>query len=288
MAKSVVPQNPACFYVYEMIVDGLVRYIGKGVGPRHREHLRLCRKIVRERAAGKKVKATHFYNRLIAVMKRGGQIETSIMTAGLREGDALDLERRMIAAAAPGELWNTLPGGNGFDSAFIKALWADPETRANYCRQSADNWRNPEFRARQIVQRNDPGHRKRMSAALTQALSDPEVREKMRVAKKKTWADEAYRQRRNEAARRRWQEPELKAKQSASQRKRFADDAQREATRVAQTKVMADPENRRRLSEASRKLWLDPDYRERQTATRRTRRNANRVHDVEMGGEVQS
>src|SRR6516162_4318183 len=93
-------------YVYAIIVDGIVRYIGKGSGNRKLAHMRLVRSIARRRAAGEHVRTSHFYNRLTKAWLEGAEIEEVVIVDGLTHGAAYAREIAEIAAAAQGQLWN--------------------------------------------------------------------------------------------------------------------------------------------------------------------------------------
>lgn len=268
MAKSSIQEIPAGFYVYKIVVDGIVRYIGKGSGSRAWEHLRLCRKIMRERSEGAKVRTTRFYNRLIFAIQSDVPIRVDIANASMTEADALSVEAEQIAAAPVGQLWNTLPGGIGFTSEFIKSLWDDPEYRAANGRRSASLWQEPAFRANQIAKRNAPSQRQHMSEVLTDALAAPAVKAKMRAAKKEGWRSPEYRKRRQDSLRKTWADPDVIAKQSASQRKRFEDISQRRAASERASIRMSDPEQRKTISDRLKALWSDPEYREMQMRVR--------------------
>jgi hypothetical protein len=238
MAEHPLTKGAPGFYVYQVLVDGEVRYVGKGCGERAREHERTARRIIDLRAAGRTVKTSRFYNRLAKAITSGAAVTVSIVGVWEDEGASIAAERATIAAAPKGQIWNTLPGGEGFDSAFVRALWKDPTYRAKKAKRSRDAWTEPEYRARQLEVRRSPDHRARASAALRTALADPVVRQKMSDRKREAMKD-----------------PEM--------RKRIGSNAESART----------PEKRSRDSERLKALWADPVWRakciERQAAGRK-------------------
>src|SRR5215217_1292762 len=98
-------------YVYEIRVDGVVRYIGKGRNGRMYSHM-----IEAQRTANKPgVKianlSPHFRKMLVSAIRRGAKIEEKIVTANLTADAAYAIERHMIGSLHknhPGQLWNTI------------------------------------------------------------------------------------------------------------------------------------------------------------------------------------
>lgn len=154
-------------YVYIILVDGVLRYVGKGTGDRIRHHLKLCRSIARRRAKGQKVVTTKFYNRLTKALNAGASIECEIVADRLTDQAAFELEIAMINGH--GGLWNKAPGGQGF---------------------SSEQWRDKKFR-KKMAQREQlkrtPEYRKRRSQINQELWDDPAMREKL-VAR--IWNDE--------------------------------------------------------------------------------------------------
>lgn len=107
-------------YVYAIVVDGNVRYIGKGSGKRsatagrYADHLRCMRRLIRHRAEGLPVPRSaqaHVTRQLAHAWLDGAAFEEMILGEGLTEQEAFDLEREMIASAPDGHLWNIGEGG---------------------------------------------------------------------------------------------------------------------------------------------------------------------------------
>lgn len=108
-------------YVYAILVDGAIRYIGKGSGKRLLEHMRIVRRIVRERAAGLVARVPMpLYERLVAAWLDGAQIEEIVIADGLSHHDAYRREQTEIRERSD-QLWNSYRG-RGYGPR--KAAWA--------------------------------------------------------------------------------------------------------------------------------------------------------------------
>src|SRR4249920_1262421 len=83
-------------FVYQIIVDGVVRYIGKGTGGRLANHMKKVRMIARRRAAGETITTTHFYNRLTKAWLAGSNIEFNVIADRLSDAEAFESERTEI------------------------------------------------------------------------------------------------------------------------------------------------------------------------------------------------
>jgi len=172
-------------YVYQIIVDGVVRYVGKGTGKRAISHIAIVRSIIRRRAAGETVKATHFQNRLAKAYRNGADIQIEIVASNMTDEAAFNLEVTQIAAHRG--LWNMTAGGDKPPRAvrrspeFIakvtvsnRAAWSDPALREQQSAQKKVHWLRPEYRE-----------------AFSKAARH-KSRAKSEAAKKR-WADPAFR-----------------------------------------------------------------------------------------------
>lgn len=216
-------------FVYAITVDGVARYVGKGSGGRIREHVLMMRKIARRRAAGQKVVASHFYNRLVKAFLGGANISWVVIEDGLSHADAFNRERLEIAAAPEGQLWNLREGGYG-GAIMSEALrlkisrsmllrYQRPGERAKITEHFKTMWADPEHRERHLralrKQRQDPVYRARLSVAIKDRCADPEVRERRRAAALKRWSNPEYQEKQRRAALATWANPERVKKQRA-------------------------------------------------------------------------
>jgi hypothetical protein len=97
-------------YVYALKVDGVVRYIGKGMDGRMSWHVAEARSINRRRDAGLPLKPKmKFHLPLAAAIRAGAKVTETKLAKGLTEAEAWRIEASKIAAIEarrPGQLWN--------------------------------------------------------------------------------------------------------------------------------------------------------------------------------------
>jgi hypothetical protein len=187
------------FYVYAVIVDNKIRYIGKGTGGRAYMHIRIARGIVRRRMAGETVSATPFYEKLTEVWLKGSDIQISILKNKLTDRKAYAVECELIAKQKASQLWNTWSGGLGSpkghkkseqqkhrSSESNKKTWSDEKLKQKHSKRCKVIWLNPEYR-------------RKTQAALKAAGQQPELRKKRSDAAKVRWANPEFREKMNRA-----------------------------------------------------------------------------------------
>lgn len=278
--------QPSDFYVYEILVDDIVRYIGKGRGDRLNEHVRTARRILRIRESGETFKTSRFYNRLAKAVKAKAKIEIRIVQSGLLEEDAYLAETSTISSIGLDRLWNVFPGGIGFRSEWIKSLWKNPEYREKSSARSRARWQDPEYREHYSNIRRQPEHKAHMSAALKKALSDPEVKKKMSQKKVEAFKDPEFKrafkekmkvcrtkpewkEKQSRSRKAKWADPEFRLAQSERYKKAWANPDHR-AKKIAQAKAQQTEESRKQESENMKRLWRNPEYRNKARAVRST------------------
>jgi hypothetical protein len=116
-------------YIYAIIVDGVVRYIGKGRNGRMYTHLIEARRT----SARCPADTTHLYPRmhrkLVETVRAGSQIIETVITSGLTDQAAYQLESRIIGEFhkfRAGQLWNTIDE-RFLDPRYLPDEWDDPE-----------------------------------------------------------------------------------------------------------------------------------------------------------------
>jgi hypothetical protein len=116
-------------YIYAIIVDGVVRYIGKGRNGRMYTHL-IEAKCTSARCPAE---TAHLYPRkhrkLVETVRAGSQIIETVITSGLTDRAAYRLESRMIGEFhkfRAGQLWNTIDE-RFIDPRYLPDEWDDPE-----------------------------------------------------------------------------------------------------------------------------------------------------------------
>ena len=116
-------------YVYVIIVDGTLRYIGKGRGGRLFAH-----RISAERSASRcGANTAHLYprlhRRLVDAIRAGSKIVERVIALGLSDAEAYRFESRLIVdfhRVRTGQLWNTIDERFMSKSTLPKD-WTDPE-----------------------------------------------------------------------------------------------------------------------------------------------------------------
>jgi hypothetical protein len=135
-AKSLNPRGESfgaarrsAAYVYAILVDGVVRYIGKGRNVRMYTHL-----IEAKRSAARCARDTsglypRMHRKLVEAVRAGSQITETVVTSGLTDRTAYRLESRIICEFhkfRSGQLWNTIDE-RFLDPRFLPDEWDDPE-----------------------------------------------------------------------------------------------------------------------------------------------------------------
>lgn len=277
MAKSPIQQNPAGAYVYAIVVDGVVRYIGKGVGRRIFRHLSQTKGFVRRKATGETIALSGFYKKLLTSWENGAKIEEVFLAEGLSHDDAFALEIKTIALAPVGQLWNVLEGGQGITSEDAKRKWSDPQYRKRQeaaradpivkAKQSAVHkivQSDPDLCAKRSVSQKaawkQPEARARKSAAVKAAWEKPTYREKITVARKAQWANPEFRARLQQLRKRQWSEPGYRDRVKAAMRERIAARTPEEKAKAAANsqKFWSDPEQRKKRSIRQKERFSDP------------------------------
>lgn len=129
--KSTLPapaQVPHRCYVYQIIVDGVIRYIGKGKNGRVYAHLIDATRTANTRGINLDTVGPFFRQQLVRAVKRGSVIKEKIVSADLTDKEAYQLEYEMIGKLhknRAGQLWNTIDE-RWMHSKFLPAEWSNP------------------------------------------------------------------------------------------------------------------------------------------------------------------
>jgi hypothetical protein len=127
-AQRVVPTMTGC-YIYAIIVDGVVRYIGKGRNGRMYTHLIEARRTSARCPADTAHLSPRRHRKLVEAIRAGSQIIETVITSGLTDRAAYRLESRMIGEFhkfRAGQLWNTIDE-RFLDPRYLPDEWDDPE-----------------------------------------------------------------------------------------------------------------------------------------------------------------
>lgn len=250
MAKPTVAQNPPGAYVYEIVVDGIVRYVGKGRGRRHKVHLQIARRINRERQAGRTCKALKFHNRLAKSLIRGAAIEVRVVLSGVDDETAFAKEIELISAAAPAQLWNEAPGGEGLRSDYARALWQDPD-----------------YREKRRILHARPEFRERQRQGAVQQFASEQAREANRERSKSMWANPEFRARGEQMLRQIWDDEGARDRHKDGVRK-FRDGNPETVAGVTEAlgAYNKQPAIRARRSAFFKAAWSNEEFRAKATA----------------------
>lgn len=236
MAEQLLSAKPSGAYVYAIIVDGVVRYVGKGRGSRSLSHVRTVERLAKRKTdrAPSGVQR-RLYGRLLDAFECGAKLDTAIIADGMSDDAAYQREITEIASAPAGQLWNILEGGIGITSAGAKSRWDDPEYRERRAAAVKEMWNN------------NPRLREERGAAARKALAAPDVRKRISEGTKEGLTDEVLHRRRQSqliAAKR----PEVILQKSVSTKKNWTNPEYRARVLSAQSR----PEVRARMSAAAK------------------------------------
>jgi len=116
-------------YVYAIVVDGTMRYIGKGRGTRLFVHLIEAKRSAL-RCGGRTTRLSpRLHRKLVEAVRAGSTIVERVIVPGLSDADAYRLESNLIVHFHrfwPGQLWNTIDE-RFMDRSLLPNEWNDPE-----------------------------------------------------------------------------------------------------------------------------------------------------------------
>ena len=116
-------------YLYAIFVDGVVRYIGKGRNGRMYSHLIEAKRSAARCAADTSGLYPRMHRKLVDAVRAGSQITETVISSGLADRAAYQLEGRMIGEFhkfRSGQLWNTIDE-RFLDPRLLPDEWDDPE-----------------------------------------------------------------------------------------------------------------------------------------------------------------
>lgn len=245
----------ATYYVYHVTVtepdceSGVVRYVGKGTGKRSQAHAMEARRLNDRRVRGVKVgRKSRWENYLAKALREGRAVRDVVVITGLTHEIACYIERLHIAsfrANHPGQIKNTLAGGDGFSSKDAKALWADPT-----------------HSEKMKVLSKDPKRRQAHSERMKELHKDPERRRTHSERMKALNKDPAYRRANSERMRELNKDPGRRQTYGKKIKALHENPAYHQAHGERMRALNRDPKRRRAHSEKMRELWTDPERRQ--------------------------
>ena len=115
-------------YVYEIRVDGVVRYIGKGCNDRIYSHLIEAKRTASRPGVKIRNLSPHFRKMLVSAVRRGLNITETIISSKLTDAEAYKMEWQMIwdyHKRHAGQLWNTIDE-RGRNPEDLPEKWSNP------------------------------------------------------------------------------------------------------------------------------------------------------------------
>jgi hypothetical protein len=115
-------------YVYEIRVDGVVRYIGKGCNDRVYSHLIEAKRTASRPGVKVRNLSPHFRKMLVCAVRRGSIITDKIISSKLTDAEAYAMEWQMIwdyHKRHAGQLWNTIDE-RGRNPEDLPNKWSNP------------------------------------------------------------------------------------------------------------------------------------------------------------------
>jgi len=116
-------------YVYAILVDGVVRYIGKGRNGRLYTHLIEAKRSAAQPSPDTSGLYPRRHRKLVEAVRAGSQITEIVIISDLTDWEAYRIESRMIGEFhrfRAGQLWNTIDE-RFLDPRYLPEEWDDPE-----------------------------------------------------------------------------------------------------------------------------------------------------------------
>lgn len=115
-------------FVYMIIVDDMIRYVGKGRGERHLTHAINARRDAARIGCKLNRLSPLMHRNLVKAIRAGSQIRELIIASGLSDAEAYRLEAQTIAdfhRRLTGQLWNTIDE-RCMDKRLLPPKWNNP------------------------------------------------------------------------------------------------------------------------------------------------------------------
>jgi len=116
-------------YVYAIVVDGTLRYVGKGRGTRLFVHLIEAKRSAL-RCGGRTTRLSpRMHRKLVEAVRAGSAIFERVIVPDLSDAEAYRLESNLVVhfhRFCPGQLWNTIDE-RFMERSTLPDEWNDPE-----------------------------------------------------------------------------------------------------------------------------------------------------------------
>ena len=129
VAGALTPRERLAAYVYVIVVDGVIRYIGKGRNDRLYNHVIEARRTARRCGAHTAHLRPRFHRKLVEAIRAGSHITERIIRHGMSDKDAYRFEHQLIVEyhrQRTDQLWNTIDE-RFMDRRLLPEEWRDPE-----------------------------------------------------------------------------------------------------------------------------------------------------------------
>jgi hypothetical protein len=273
---------PSEAYVYAVLVDDQLRYIGKGRGRRAWDHIRDAKALVQRKLAGLVERPNKKLAGIASALGKGKSISICVFIDGLDDELALAIETEMIAKHS-GQIWNLAAGGEGLTPEVAALVNSDPDKRARAGSTIRALWADDAFKARALEARKGtrtPEGTASAAKALRQLWDDPAYRDRVLRARADQRAAAGKSEGRVAAGRAAWtpekaavmreaslaaiRTPEYRAARSAVMKERWAAGDPALVGRVKRTPEQIE---RFRLAtiERNKTRFSDPEYKARVT-----------------------
>lgn len=116
-------------YVYAILVNGIIRYIGKGSGSRLFAHTLNAKRAAQKRGVRPSRLSPRFHRKLVEATRAEATIVERVITSRLADREVYRLEALIVASFHrlwPSQLWNTIDE-RFMDARWLPAHWDDPE-----------------------------------------------------------------------------------------------------------------------------------------------------------------
>jgi hypothetical protein len=115
-------------YVYEIRVNEVVRYVGKGRNGRVYSHMIEAKRTEKRCGVNTDHLYPYFNRKLVEAIRRGSTVTEKIIISDLTDEDAYRIEKQMIGKLhklSPGQLWNTIDE-RFLDPEYLPEEWDNP------------------------------------------------------------------------------------------------------------------------------------------------------------------
>jgi len=116
-------------YVYEIVVDNVPRYIGKGRNDRLFSHVKAAKCTANRCGESTDHLGPRVHRKLVEAVRAGSLIRENILISGLTDRAAYRLESWLIGTFhknQAGQLWNTIDE-RFLDPQYLPDEWSNPE-----------------------------------------------------------------------------------------------------------------------------------------------------------------